>query len=38
MAAKGHLPPALRQLRAELDAVPTRAKDPNAPPAPEEKA
>ena len=39
MAARGNLPPALRQLRAELDAVPTRAKDvPNSPPAPGEKA
>src|SRR6476646_872668 len=39
MAARGNLPPALRQLRAALDAVPTRAKDvPNSPPAPGEKA
>jgi len=39
MASRGNLPPALRQLRAELDAVPTRAKDvPNSPPAPGEKA
>ena len=39
MAAKGNLPPALRQLRAELDALPKHAKDaPSVPADPEEKA
>ena len=36
MAAKGTLPPGLRQVRADLDALPQRA--PDAPPPPERKA
>ena len=38
MAKRGSLPPELRKLRAELDALPSRAEDVALPPVPERKA